>query len=257
MNLSQDTLLADKPISVLEHLSELRRRIIWCIASVVICFALSYHYSSRIYLFLARPLTYLLRQQGSEPQLIFTALTEAFFTYIKVSVFSAIFISIPVILFQIWLFINPALYPREKRIFRTLVVSAPLLFLTGAALAYFIVIPLAWRFFLSFQVSGSVVGANIELQAKVSEYLSLVMHIVMAFGFAFELPVVLSALCYFGIVQSSTLKNCRRHACVGSFALAAILTPPDVITQISLAIPLMILYEISIYSTKIIENNRF
>ncbi|WP_395372506.1 twin-arginine translocase subunit TatC [Komagataeibacter diospyri] len=249
----QTARLADSPVSIWEHISELRRRLIWSLCSIVACFIFCYHFSDRIYDFVAEPLTALLRREGDHPQLIFTALSEAFFTYIRLSIFSSVFISIPFVLLQVWMFVSPGLYPKEKRAFATLLISVPLFFLLGAALAYFVVLPLAWKFFLSFQAAGGPDGTQIQLQAKISEYLSLVMQIVTAFGAAFELPVILSALCYLGLIKGSHLRRFRRYACVGSFAIAAIITPPDVITQVSLAVPLMLLYEVSILASGVIE----
>lgn len=249
----QNPHLADSPVSIWEHISELRRRLIWSVCSVIACFVICYHFSDRIYDFVAAPLTTLLRREGDHPQIIFTALSEAFFTYVRLAVFSSVCISIPFVLCQVWIFVSPGLYPKEKKAFAALLISVPLFFVLGAALAYFVVLPLAWKFFLSFQAAGGPDGTQIQLQAKISEYLTLVMQIVTAFGAAFELPVILSALCYLGIITGSQLRSFRRYACVGAFAIAAIITPPDVITQVSLAVPLMLLYEASILASGVIE----
>ncbi|GBR07639.1 twin-arginine translocase subunit TatC [Acetobacter oeni] len=238
---------------LLDHLVELRRRLIWSAVSFALCFALCYHYAGDIYLFLAKPLGDIMRQKGEQPHLIYTALYEAFFTYIKVAIFGAAFLSFPVIAMQAWIFIAPGLYRSEKRAFAPFLIATPILFLLGAALAYYFIFPVAWRFFLSFQTSGGDDGLQIQLQAKVSEYLALVMKLIMAFGIAFELPVVLTLLAKVGIVTSAQLKKMRRYAIVGAFVAAAILTPPDVITQTGLAVPLIILYEISIISARLVE----
>lgn len=166
---------------------ELRRRLLWAGAAFILCFALCYHYAGDIYLFLARPLGEIMRQQGEQPHLIYTALYEAFFTYIRVAFFGAAFLSFPVVAMQAWIFIAPGLYRSEKRAFAPFLIATPILFLVGASLAYYFIFPIAWRFFLSFQTAGAGHdGVQIELQAKVSEYLSLVMklidHLMDAYG---------------------------------------------------------------------------
>ena len=187
------------------------------------------------------------------PRMIYTALTEAFFTYLKVSFYGALFISFPVLALQIYKFAAPGLYKDEKKAFLPFLVATPVLFSLGAALVYYFIFPLAWSFFLGFQTETATLGMAIELEAKVNEYLSLVMKLIFAFGLSFQLPVVLSLLARIGVVNSTFLKERRKYVVVMIFAAAAILTPPDPITQIGLAVPLLILYELSIFSVNIIE----
>lgn len=243
----------DTPMPLLEHLAELRRRLLWSLLAFAAAFLVCYSFSGAIYRFLAQPLANIMRAKGEQPHLIYTALYEAFFTYVKVAFFGAAFVSFPVVSTQIWKFIAPGLYRSEKRAFLPFLIATPVLFVLGAALAYYFVFPFAWRFFLSFETSGGQDGLQIQLQAKVSEYLALVMKLVMAFGIAFELPVALSLCARVGLISSRTLAKYRRYAYVGCFILAAILTPPDVITMTGLAIPLIGLYEISILAARMVE----
>ncbi len=242
---------------LLDHLIELRKRLLWSAVAFLISFGVCYHFSQEIYSFLARPLADILQERsGADRRLIYTALYEAFFTYIKVAFFGASFISFPIVATQLWLFIAPGLYRSEKRAIAPFLIATPVLFIMGAALAYYFIFPVAWRFFLSFESPNGAGGLPIELQAKVSEYLGLVMKLIFAFGIAFELPVALTLLARVGIITSAQLKKFRRYAYVGMFVIAAILTPPDVITQTGLAVPLILLYEISIFAAKMVEPKR-
>ncbi|MGA8193398.1 MAG: twin-arginine translocase subunit TatC [Acetobacteraceae bacterium] len=249
----KDDPIHDKPMPLLDHLVELRRRLMWSIAAFFICFVVCYHFSAQIYGFLAQPLVDILEKQSGTPRrLIFTQLYEVFFTYLRVAFFGAAFLSFPVIASQVWLFVAPGLYRSEKRAFFPFLAATPVLFVLGAALAYYFVFPFAWRFFISFE-SPTGSSVPIQLEAKVSEYLDLVMKLIFAFGITFELPVLLTLLAKVGIVSSAGLRKFRRYAYVGMFVVAAILAPPDVITQTGLAIPLIALYEISIIAAKMVE----
>lgn len=250
----EDDPINDKPMPLLEHLAELRTRLIWSMAAFVVCFIGSYYFSNRIYFFLAEPLATVLREQGNpDPHLIYTQLYEAFFTRIKVAFFAGAFIAFPIIANQIWLFVAPGLYRSEKRALYPFLIATPVLFLLGAALAYYFVFPFAWRFFASFQSTNGGGGVPIELLPRVSEYLDLVMKLIFAFGLTFELPVLLTLLAKVGIVSSKGLGRFRRYAYVGMFVIAAVLAPPDVITQTGLALPLIALYEISIIAARLVE----
>ncbi len=239
---------------LLAHLLELRTRLLWSFVAFIACFALSYGFAGEIYYFLAEPLAAVLREQGNpNPHLIYTQLYEAFFTRIKVAFFGGAFIAFPVMATQIWLFVAPGLYRSEKRALLPFLAATPILFVMGAALAYYFVFPFAWRFFASFQDPTGGGGVPIELLPRVSEYLDLVMKLIFAFGLTFQLPVALTLLAKVGIVTSVGLRKFRRYAVVCMFVVAAILAPPDVITQIGLAVPLMLLYEISIIAATFVE----
>ena len=242
-----DDPIHDKPMPLIEHLMELRTRLLWSVGAFFIAFAVCYYFSTQIYGFLAQPLAnVLIGQGGADRRMIFTALYEAFFTYLKVAFFGAIFFSFPIWATQLWLFIAPGLYRSEKRTIMPFLMASPVLFLAGAALAYYFIFPLAWHFFISFETPAGAGTVPIQLEAKVSEYLSLVMHMILAFGIAFQMPVGLVLLCKVGILSVASLRKGRRYAIVGMFVVAAIITPPDVISQVGLAVPLILLYEISI-----------
>jgi sec-independent protein translocase protein TatC len=240
---------------LLEHLVELRRRLVISVAAFVACFFVGYAIAEPVYQFLVAPLADLLEgQQGR--RMIYTALHEAFFTYVKVGFFFAACISFPIVSIQIWLFIAPGLYKHEKKALMPFLAATPFLFILGASMVYYIVIPLAWQFFLGFESPGTDGNLAIVLEPKVGEYLSLVMRLIFAFGVAFELPVLLVLLARVGLTTAEGLANKRRYAIVSAFVAAAILTPPDVISQVLLAVPIIVLYEISIICARFIEKKR-
>ncbi len=235
------------------HLIELRKRLINTLIFLFILFVVCYLFSDYIYGFLVEPYANAVKNDNLDRRLIFTALQETFLTYLKVSFFTAFFFTSPFILIQIWKFIAPGLYEHEKSAIMPYLVITPVLFLLGGMLVYYLIMPLAIKFFLSFESLGNVTNLPIQLEAKVNEYLSLVMKLIFAFGLSFQLPVVLSLLARVGLIDSYFLKERRKFVVVIIFAAAAILTPPDPITQIGLALPLLILYELSIFSVKFIE----
>ena len=246
----------DKDNSFVSHLTELRKRLINSFIFLIIFFIGCYFFAEHIYGFLVEPYAKAVKDDENNRRLIFTALHETFITYLKVAFFAAIFLGSPVLLIQIYKFIAPGLYKNEKKALLPYLISTPILFLFGGMLVYYLVMPLAIKFFLSFESIGSSTNLPIQLEAKVNEYLSLVMKLIFAFGISFQLPVVLSLLARVGVVDSEFLKNRRKYVIVIIFAAAALLTPPDPITQIGLAIPLLILYELSIFSVKFIENKK-
>jgi sec-independent protein translocase protein TatC len=238
---------------LLDHLIELRNRLMYSAIAVAITFAICFAFKEKIYAILAHPLASI---PGAPKNFIYTDLTEAFFTYIKVSFWAAICLAFPVIASQIWMFVAPGLYKNERRAFLPYLLATPILFIMGGSLAYFVVFPLAWTFFASFQTVGGPDQLPIELQPKINEYLSLVMTLIFGFGFAFQMPVLLTLMARVDLISSKALKEKRRYAIVIMFVVAAVLTPPDVISQVSLAVPLLALYEISIWSCRLVEKQR-
>src|SRR5918995_3546239 len=245
----------DRQMPLLDHLIELRNRLIYSCAAILVGFLICYFFAEHIYAFLVRPLAEIYQGQTGR-RMIYTGLTEAFFTYLKVAFWAGAFLTFPIVAAQLWLFIAPGLYRNEKQAFLPFLVATPILFFMGGAIAYYVVFPLAWRFFVSFETAGGPETLPIELEARVGEYLSLVMKLIFAFGLSFQLPVALTLMGRVGLVSSEALSRNRKFAIVGVFVVAAIITPPDIISQVTLAIPILILYEISIFAVRIVERRR-
>ena len=239
--------------SFVGHLSELRSRLIKSFIFLILLFIISYFFSTEIYSFLVQPYADAVLDKNLDRRLIFTALHEAFLTYLKVAFFAAFFIACPFFLIQLWKFVAPGLYNNEKKALLPYLVATPVLFILGGFIVYYLIMPLAIKFFLGFETVAEPGVIAIQLEAKVNEYLSLIMRLIFAFGVSFQLPVILSLLARIGIIDSDYLRQRRKYFVVSIFALAAILTPPDPITQIGLALPLLLLYELSIITVKFIE----
>ena len=246
----------DNTSPLMDHIIELRNRLMYSVIAVFIVFAGAYAFAENIYAFLVQPLADIMTETGQNRRLIYTALHEAFFTYIKVSFWAAMFVCFPFIAMQFWKFVAPGLYKNEKMALAPYLVLSPILFFAGGALVYYFIFPLAWKFFLSFESAGLAGGLPIQLEAKVNEYLSLVMRLIFAFGISFQLPIVLTLLARAGIVSSVGLAAKRKYALVMVLIAAAVLTPPDIISQVGLAIPIIILYEISIIAVRAVEKKK-
>ena len=240
-------------MSLIDHITELRKRLLWSFLYIIIVFIVCFYFADNLFAFLASPLVDLLDKDSGQG-FIYTALQEAFFTELKIAFFFALFFSFPLVSIQIWKFIAPGLYKNEKKAFLPFLIATPILFFAGGSMVYYLIAPVAWKFFLSYQNLNST-GIPIRLEAKMGEYLSLMMRFIFAFGLAFQLPVVLGLLAKANLVTYHSLKKFRKYAIVIAFLAAAFLTPPDPFSQISLALPIIILYEISILLAKMIQKN--
>ena len=240
---------------LISHLVELRQRLFRSMIGLVIMFVICFYFATDIFNFLVVPYE---KAAGGirEIEFIYTAPQEYFFTQLKLAFFGGLFLSFPLIASQVYMFVAPGLYKNERGAFIPYLVATPILFIIGSALVYYMVMPLAMGFFLSMEQTAEDGRASIQLVARVSEYLGLTMTLIFAFGLVFQLPVVLTLLGKIGIVSSEGLKSKRRYAVVAAFAMAAVLTPPDPISQIGLALPTILLYEISILSVRLIERRR-
>ena len=247
---------AQTKMPLLEHLVELRGRLLKSVIAIIVLFFIFFAVKEEIYGFLVQPLANILAEQGGERRMIFTALHEAFFTYIKVSFWTALFVAFPFVAAQFWRFVAPGLYAHEKKAVLPYLVLSPILFFMGGALVYYFIFPLAWQFFISFEAPGGTGTLAVQLEPKVNEYLSLVMRLIFAFGTSFQLPIVLTLMARAGMTTSRGLAAKRKYAIVFSFIGAAIITPPDVISQVGLAIPIIIFYEISIISVRMVEKKK-
>jgi len=253
--MTDDTVDAHK-MPLLDHLIELRSRLLKSVIALVLAFLVCFFFAEAIYGFLTEPLAEVLRDRREDPRMIFTALTEVFFTYVKVSFFAAAFVTCPVFLTQLWMFVAPGLYKKEQKALAPFLVATPVLFFIGGSLVYYVIFPLATRFLIGFEIFGEGDALDIVLEAKVSEYLSFIMTLIFAFGLCFQLPVVMTLLARVGLATSAGMAAKRKYAVVATFVVAAVLTPPDPVSQISLAVPIILLYEISIYMAKMVERKR-
>ena len=249
----------DKPQPLVEHLIELRKRLVWSLVAFFLGFLLCFAFAKDLFNILVLPYKWAVMWSGHDPekmQLIYTAPQEFFFTQIKISLFGGLLLAFPVIAFQVYSFVAPGLYRNERSAFLPFLVASPILFIIGGAIVYFFLIPVVMLFFLGMQQSAGEGEVAISLLPKVSEYLSLIMSLVLAFGLVFQLPVVTTLMARVGLVSWEWLGKQRKFAIVIAFIIAAVLTPPDPLSQLGLALPTVLLYEVAIYAARIVERKR-
>ena len=251
--------IEDKPQPLIEHLMELRKRLIWSIGAFFVAFIVCFVFAKHIFNYLVFPYKLAVswaHLDVEKAQLIYTAPQEFFFTQVKVAMFGGLVIAFPIIAAQIYKFVAPGLYKNERQAFLPFLIASPILFLMGGALVYFFFTPMVMWFFLSMQQAPGHDEVAISLLPKVSEYLSLIMTLVFSFGLVFQLPVITTLLARVGLLTSQWLAEKRKFAIVLAFVVAAVLTPPDPMSQIGLALPTILLYEISIYAARLVERQR-
>ncbi|MBB6410855.1 twin-arginine translocase subunit TatC [Mesorhizobium sangaii] len=244
---------------LMEHLIELRRRLIWSLGGFFVAFLVCFFFAKRLFNLLVVPFKWATKWAGLDPhkvELIYTAPQEFFFTQVKLAMFGGMVIAFPLIATQIYKFIAPGLYKNERNAFLPFLIASPVLFLMGASLVYFFFTPMVMWFFLAMQQAGTDDQVQISLLPKVSEYLSLIMTLIFSFGLVFQLPVVTSLMTRVGMLSSKALAEKRKWAIVIAFVVAAVLTPPDPMSQIGLAIPTILLYEVSIWAARLIERDQ-
>lgn len=259
MSISEKDEIDKSAAPLMEHLIELRRRLMWSIGGFFVAFLFCFFFAKQLFNLLVIPFKWATQWAGLDPhkvELIYTAPQEFFFTQVKLAMFGGMVIAFPLIATQIYKFIAPGLYKNERSAFLPFLIASPILFLIGASLVYFFFTPMVMWFFLAMQQAGTDDQVQISLLPKVSEYLSLIMTLIFSFGLVFQLPVVTSLMARVGMLSSEALVEKRKWAIVIAFVVAAVLTPPDPISQIGLAIPTIILYEVSIWSARLIERSK-